>query len=155
MHGFPDQAQSARQFAEETPPVENRLKRKLADGALTFSLGVNQARTPNIAMIAASAAAVPGIDGLHIDSDDLCSEIGIPGKYHDARYLRAVETAGRAARARSKSLGIGGVLFDHELQTELVRLGARYLTAGNDVGYLLRAARADIERMRTIPVPRI
>jgi HpcH/HpaI aldolase/citrate lyase family len=104
MHGFPDQAQSARQFAEETPPMENRLQRKLADGALTFSLGVNQPRT--------SAAAVPGIDGLHIDSEDLCSEMGIPGKYHDPRYLRAVETVGRAARA-------------------------------------------DTERMRTIPVPRI
>jgi hypothetical protein len=46
------------------------------------------------------------------------------------------------------------VLFDHELQTELVRLGARYLTAGHDVTYLLRGARADVERMRTIPVPR-
>jgi 2-keto-3-deoxy-L-rhamnonate aldolase RhmA len=80
--------------------------------------------------------------------------MGIPGKYQDPRYLQAVEKAGRAARAHGKSLGIGGVLFDHELQTELVRLGARYLTAGNDVGYLLRAARADIERMRTIPVPR-
>jgi hypothetical protein len=32
--------------------MDNRLKRKLADGALTFCLGVNQARTPNIAMIA-------------------------------------------------------------------------------------------------------
>jgi hypothetical protein len=49
--------------------------------------------------------------------------------------------------------GAGRVLFDHALQTELVRLGTRYLTAGNDVGYLLRTARADIQRMRTIPVP--
>jgi 2-keto-3-deoxy-L-rhamnonate aldolase RhmA len=111
--------------------------------------------TPEAIEAAESIAAVPGIDGLHIGSNDLCSEMGIPGKYHDPRYLRAVEAAGRAARAHGKSLGIGGVLFDHELQTELVRLGARYLTAGNDVGYLLRAARADIERMRTIPVPRI
>jgi len=101
--------------------MENRLKRKLADGALTFHLGVNQARTPNTAMIAAAA----------------------------------VETAERAAQSHNKSLGIGGVLFDHELQTALFRLGARYLTAGNDIGYLLRAAHADIERMRTIPVPRI
>jgi hypothetical protein len=35
-----------------------------------------------------------------------------------------------------------------------VRLGARYLTAGNDVQYLLRGARADVERMKTITVPR-
>ena len=30
--------------------MENRLKRKLADDELTSCLGVNQARTPNIAM---------------------------------------------------------------------------------------------------------
>lgn len=110
--------------------------------------------TPEAIEQADAIAAVPGIDGLHIGSNDLCSEMGVPGKYHDPRYLRAVETAGRAARSRGKSLGIGGVLFDHELQTELVRLGARYLTAGHDVTYLLRGARADVERMKTIPVPR-
>jgi 2-keto-3-deoxy-L-rhamnonate aldolase RhmA len=80
--------------------------------------------------------------------------MGIPGQYRDPRYLAAVERAGKAARAHGKCLGIGGILFDHELQTEIVRLGARYLTAGNDVQYLLRGARADIERMKTIPVPR-
>jgi 2-keto-3-deoxy-L-rhamnonate aldolase RhmA len=110
--------------------------------------------TPEAIEEAEAIAAVPGIDGLHIGSNDLCSEMGIPGKYHDPRYLHAVEKAGRAAKSHGKSLGIGGVLFDHELQTELVRLGARYLTAGHDVTYLLRGARADVERMRTIPVPR-
>jgi 2-keto-3-deoxy-L-rhamnonate aldolase RhmA len=67
--------------------------------------------------------------------------------------LASTRRARRTARAQGKCLGIGGILFDHELQTEIVRLGARYLTAGNDVQYLLRGARADIERMRTIPVP--
>jgi hypothetical protein len=47
------------------------------------------------------------------------------------------------------------VLFDHELQTELVRLGPRYLTAGIDVQYLVRGARADVERMRAITVPKV
>jgi 2-keto-3-deoxy-L-rhamnonate aldolase RhmA len=111
--------------------------------------------TPEAIEEAEAIAAVPGIDGVHIGSNDLCSEMGIPGRYHDPHYLHAVEKAGRAARNHGKSLGIGGVLFDHELQTELVRLGARYLTARNDVGYLLRGARADVERMRTIPVPRL
>ena len=69
------------------------------------------------------------------------------------RKLATVERAGRAARSRGKCLGIGGILFDHDLQTQIVRLGARYLTAGNDVQYLLRAAQADIDRMRAIPVP--
>jgi hypothetical protein len=59
-----------------------------------------------------------------------------------------------ACRANGKCLGIGGILFDHELRTEIVRLGARYLTARNDVQHSLRGARADIERMKTLPVPR-
>ena len=111
--------------------------------------------TPEAIEQAQAITAVNGIDGLHIGSNDLCSEMGIPGRYRDPRYLRAVETAGRAARAHGKSLGVGGVLFDHELQTELVRLGARYLTAGNDVQYLVRGARLDVERMRTITVPKL
>lgn len=109
--------------------------------------------TPEAIEQADAIAAVPGIDGLHIGSNDLCCEMGIPGAYRDPRYLAAVEHAGRAARSRGKSLGIGGILFDHDLQTEIVRRGARYLTAGNDVQYLFRAAKADIDRMRTIPVP--
>ncbi|MEJ0019400.1 MAG: aldolase/citrate lyase family protein [Acetobacteraceae bacterium] len=110
--------------------------------------------TPEAIEQAEAIAAVPGIDGLHIGSNDLCSEMGIPGAYRDPRYLGAVERAGKAAHDQGKCLGIGGILFDHELQTEIVRLGARYLTAGNDVQYLVRGARADVERMKTIPVPR-
>jgi hypothetical protein len=43
--------------------MENRLKRKLAYGALTFCLGVNQSRTPNITIIAAAA----GFDAIYIE----------------------------------------------------------------------------------------
>ena len=84
--------------------MENRLKRKLADCALTFCLGVNRSRTPNISMI----AAVPGIDGLHIGSNDPCSEMGIPGKYRDPRYLQAVEKAGRGGGGGRHAGGGGG-----------------------------------------------
>src|ERR1700733_6390866 len=49
--------------AREECAMENRLKRKLADGALTFCMGVNQARTPNITMIAAAA----GFDAIYVD----------------------------------------------------------------------------------------
>lgn len=42
---------------------ENQAKRKLAAGELTLFMGVNQMRTPNIAMIAAAC----GFDGVYID----------------------------------------------------------------------------------------
>jgi 4-hydroxy-2-oxoheptanedioate aldolase len=49
--------------AREGRTIENSLKRKLADDALTFCLGVNQARTPNVSMIAAAAE----LDAIYVD----------------------------------------------------------------------------------------
>ena len=42
---------------------ENQAKRKLAMGDLVLCMGVNQTRTPNIAMIAAAC----GFDAIYID----------------------------------------------------------------------------------------
>ena len=42
---------------------ENLAKRKLSNGELVLCLGVNQMRTPNIAMIAAAC----GFDAIYID----------------------------------------------------------------------------------------
>src|SRR6516225_11251602 len=42
---------------------ENQAKRKFAAGELVLSMGVNQMRTPNIAMIAAAC----GFDAIYID----------------------------------------------------------------------------------------
>jgi 2-keto-3-deoxy-L-rhamnonate aldolase RhmA len=43
--------------------MENSLKRKLAQDTLTSCLGVNQARTPNTAMIVAAV----GFDAINVD----------------------------------------------------------------------------------------
>ena len=123
--------------------------------------GVNQMRTPNVAMIAAACgfdaienadaiAAVGGIDMLHNGSSDLSTEMGIPGQYNHPRMRQAYETTARAARAHGKSIGVGGVREDFEFQTWLLQLGMRYLTGGSDVGYILSAGRADVRRLREV-----
>ena len=106
--------------------MENRLKHRLAADELTFCLGVNQARTPNVAMIAAAA----GFDAIYVDLE------------HNPTSLETCSMLCIAA------LGAG--------ITPMVRIGSQdgHLAAGNDVQYLLRGATADVERMRTIPVPR-
>ena len=48
--------------------------------------------------------------------------------------------------------GVGGVREDLELQAWLVQLGMRYLTGGSDVGYILSAGRADVRRIRELPL---
>ena len=58
----------------------------------------------------------------------------------------------RAARAHGKWMGVGGVREDLEFQTWLIQIGLRYLTGGSDVGYILSAGRADVKRLREVPL---
>jgi 2-keto-3-deoxy-L-rhamnonate aldolase RhmA len=138
---------------------ENHAKRALAAGELVLCMGVNQMRTPNIAMIAAACGfdaiyidLEHGIDLLHIGSSDLSTEMGIPGQYNHPRMREAYEATAKAARAHGKWMGVGGVREDLEFQTWLLQLGMRYLTGGSDVGYILSAGRADVKRLRAAPL---
>ena len=108
--------------------------------------------TPEAIANADAIAAVDGIDILHIGSTDLSTEMGIPGQYQHALMREAYEATAKAARAHGKWMGVGGVREDLEFQAWLVQLGMRYLTGGSDVGYILRAGRADVRRIRDLPV---
>jgi 2-keto-3-deoxy-L-rhamnonate aldolase RhmA len=108
--------------------------------------------TPEAIADADAIAAVDGIDILHIGSTDLSTEMGIPGQYQHARMREAYEVTAEAARAHGKWMGVGGVREDLEFQAWLVQLGMRYLTGGSDVGYILSAGRADVRRIRELPL---
>jgi 2-keto-3-deoxy-L-rhamnonate aldolase RhmA len=56
----------------------------------------------------------------------------------------------RGCEKHGKSLGVGGIRGDPELQKQLVELGARFIIAGNDVSYLAGAARADVQALRQL-----
>jgi 4-hydroxy-2-oxoheptanedioate aldolase len=51
-------------------------------------------------------AGEPGVDVLFAGPNDLSQALGVPGRYDDPRYARAVEAVGRAARAAGKAAGI-------------------------------------------------
>jgi 4-hydroxy-2-oxoheptanedioate aldolase len=106
--------------------------------------------TPEAVENAAAIAAVDGIDALHIGASDLSTEMGIPGQYRHERMRVAFERVAHAARAHGKAMGVGGVREDLEFQSWLFGIGARYLTGGSDVGYILSAGRADVERLRAV-----
>ncbi len=99
--------------------------------------------TPEGVANAQEIAAVDGVDVLLIGSNDLCTEMGIPGELRNPKLRAAYETVAAGCRAHGKVLGVGGIRGDAELQKDLIELGARFLIAGNDVGYLMAAARAD------------
>lgn len=85
-------------------------------------------------------SAVPGIDILFIGTNDLCSSLGVAGQLdhelvHDA-YRRTLN----ACRANGKVLGVGGLASRPDLIKHFVGLGARYISTGTDLSFLMGAA---------------
>ncbi len=93
--------------------------------------------------------AVPGVDVVLIGSNDLSTALGIPGDLRHPRLREAFETTAAACKKHGKVLGVGGVRGDLELQRELFELGGTFIIAGSDVTYLMAAARADAEKIRS------
>ncbi|MBW8907097.1 MAG: aldolase [Betaproteobacteria bacterium] len=106
--------------------------------------------TPEAVERADEIAALEGIDMLLIGSNDLCTELGIPGELRHPKLRAAYEAVARACKKHGKTLGVGGIPGDQELQKQLLDLGARFIIAGNDVSYLAGAARADVQALRKL-----
>ena len=113
-----------------------------------LTLCIPMLETPRGIDNAEAIAAVPGIDILLIGSNDLSTELGIPGDLKHPKIRTAYETAMAACQAHGKCLGIGGVRGDTALAADLVKLGARFMIAGLDSGYMMQAAKADVAALR-------
>jgi 4-hydroxy-2-oxoheptanedioate aldolase len=114
------------------------------------TLAIAMLETPQGIENADEIAAVAGLDMLLIGSNDLCTEMGIPGELRHPKLRAAYETVARACKIHGKTLGVGGIRGDAELVGELLRLGARFVIAGNDTAYLSAAARKDVEALRKL-----
>ncbi len=83
--------------------------------------------------------ATDGIDMLLVGSNDLCSEMGIAGQYDHPRLKDAFARSIEAARNVGKHVGIGGLAARDDLMTQFVQMGARYVSTGTDLSFLLAA----------------
>lgn len=107
--------------------------------------------TPQAVDNAEAIAAIDGIDALLIGTNDLTLEMGIPGQLGHERVREAYEEVGAACCRHNKALGMGGV-YDQELATRYIGMGARFVLAANDHGLLLNAATRRAEFLRAIPL---
>lgn len=112
------------------------------------TLCIPMLETPEGIDNAGAVAAVPGIDVLLIGTNDLSAAMGIPGDIKHPKLRAAFETVAKACAKHGKHLGIGGVRGDVAHVAELVALGGRFVIAGSDVQYLMRAARDEVEKIR-------
>jgi len=105
--------------------------------------------TPEAVEAASDIAAVPGVDMVMLGPHDLTAEMGILGRFHDERFLAAVDTVASACRTHGKAFAIAGIR-DPELLKSFVGLGLRFVSAGTDAGFLAEAAGAHAARLRAI-----
>lgn len=97
-------------------------------------------------------AAVNGIDMLLVGSNDLSNEMGIGGEYDHPRLRDAFQRTIAAAQRNGKHVGVGGLAARPDLMTEFVRMGARYVSTGTDLAFLLTACAEKARFVREIPV---
>lgn len=86
--------------------------------------------------------AVEGVDMLLVGTNDLTAEWGIPGQYDDPRVAAAYQRCIDACRRHGKHLGVGGLASRPDLVQRFVQMGARYVSTGTDLNFLLAAATA-------------
>jgi 2-keto-3-deoxy-L-rhamnonate aldolase RhmA len=85
-----------------------------------------------------SIAAVDGVDVLLIGTNDLATEMGIPGRLDHDRVADAYRTVVEASNRHGKWAGLGGI-GDEALIKRYIDMGVRFILAGNDTGYLVAA----------------
>lgn len=97
-------------------------------------------------------AAVPGVDLLLIGTNDLGLDLGIPGDYDADLIAGAYRSVGEACREYGKTLGIAGI-GDPAILARYVALGAQFVSAGTDAGFLLGAMSNRVAELRRLGDP--
>jgi 4-hydroxy-2-oxoheptanedioate aldolase len=94
--------------------------------------------------------AVDGVDMVLVGLNDLLADWGIPGEYDHPRVREAYAKTIAACRQRGKHCGVGGLAARPDLVAEFVKMGARYVSTGTDLAFLLSACTARARQVKEI-----
>jgi 4-hydroxy-2-oxoheptanedioate aldolase len=94
--------------------------------------------------------AVDGVDMVLVGLNDLLADWGIPGEYDHPRVREAYAKTIAACRKRGKHCGVGGLATRPDLVAEFVKMGARYVSTGTDLAFLLSACTARARQVKDI-----
>ena len=95
-------------------------------------------------------AAVDGVDLVMVGSNDLLADWGLTGQYLHPRLREAYAKTIAACRKHGKHVGVGGLASRPQLAAEFVRMGARYVSTGTDLAFLLAACTARAKEVHGI-----
>jgi 2,4-dihydroxyhept-2-ene-1,7-dioic acid aldolase len=92
-------------------------------------------------------ASVEGVDLVLIGTNDLMADLGIAGDFASPLVENAYRTTIDACSRYGKFAGIGGMSSRPDLVERYIQMGARYVSTGTDIAFLLSAA---TERARQV-----
>ena len=113
------------------------------------TLVVVMIETPEAVENVDAIAAVEGVDGLLVGTNDLCMEMGIPGRVGDPPVMEAQAKVIEACRRHGRFPGLGGV-YEPALMERYVEMGMRFILCGNDLSMLMGAAGARAKQLRAL-----
>ncbi len=123
----------------------------LANAALNeATLLIVQFESEQALQEADAIAAVAGVDLVMIGSNDLLADWGLAGQYEHPRLHDAYARTIAACRKHGKHVGVGGLASRPDLAAAFVRMGARYVSTGTDLGFLLAACTAKAKEVHDI-----
>jgi 4-hydroxy-2-oxoheptanedioate aldolase len=96
--------------------------------------------------------AVDGVDMVMIGTNDLTADMGIPGEYDHPRVREAYAHTIAICQKYGKHCGVGGLSSRPDLVAEFVKMGARYVSTGTDLAFLLAACTAKAKQVAEIEV---
>jgi 2-keto-3-deoxy-L-rhamnonate aldolase RhmA len=96
--------------------------------------------------------AVEGVDVVLVGLNDMLGDMGLAGQYDHPKVREIYQTVIAACRRHGKHCGVGGLASRPDLMAEYVRMGARYVSTGTDLAFLLSAATARAKEIKDIKV---
>jgi 2-keto-3-deoxy-L-rhamnonate aldolase RhmA len=96
--------------------------------------------------------ALDGVDLVLIGTNDLMVDLGIPGQYDHPKVRDAYERTIAACRKRGKHVGVGGLGSRPDLMAQYVKMGARYVSTGTDLAFLMAACTQRAKQVRDLPI---
>jgi 4-hydroxy-2-oxoheptanedioate aldolase len=94
--------------------------------------------------------AVGGIDMVLVGLNDMLADWGIPGEYDHPRVREVYARTIALCRRHRKHCGVGGLSTRPDLVAEFVRMGARYVSTGTDLAFLIGACTARARQVQEI-----
>jgi 2-keto-3-deoxy-L-rhamnonate aldolase RhmA len=96
--------------------------------------------------------AVEGVDMVLIGTNDLLADLGRPGEYDHPKVREVYERTIAACKKQGKHAGVGGLGSRPDLVQQYVALGARFVSTGTDLGFLLAACTEHARQVRKLKI---